>query len=228
MAISTIKQSEEISCSIHYVCYIVDMIFNDAKEIDGALQRLGKRLAYNYSEPIALLICGGSALNILGIATRTTRDVDVLAVVEETSGGIGLNHSRALPEDFLRAVATIAADLALPADWLNTGPKDVIAVYGAPRGITKRWVRREYGPCLTAFFVSRFDQVHFKLLAAADPNSEPRHMEDLANRIKPTEEEIAAAVGWLLDRKTSPWFRANVRRTVEALGYDNICRTIPD
>ncbi len=33
---------------------------------------------------------------------------------------------------------------------------------------------------------------------------------------------------WLLDRKTSLGFRGNVRRTVEALGYDNISHDIPE
>jgi hypothetical protein len=60
------------------------MTFRNAEAIDGALQRLGKRLLYEYAEPIALLVCGGSALNVLNIASRTTRDVDVLAIVEDT------------------------------------------------------------------------------------------------------------------------------------------------
>lgn len=204
------------------------MIFNSAEEIDGALQRLGKRLVYDHAEPIALVICGGSAMNILNIAVRTTRDVDVLAVVEKMSGGIRLRHSEPLPEEFSRVVAKVGRDLGLPADWLNVGPKDVLEVYGPPEGMTRRWMRRKYGPCLTAYFVSRLDQVHFKLLAAADPKAAPRHMEDLAQRIKPAAREIRAAVSWLLGRKTSSWFRGNVRRAVEALGYEHICREIPD
>jgi hypothetical protein len=78
------------------------------------------------------------------------------------------------------------------------------------------------------YFVSRLDQVHLKLLAAADPKAEPRHMEDLLIRIRPTNEEVRAAVTWLLDRKTSARFRSNVRRTVEALGYDDISHSIPE
>jgi hypothetical protein len=89
-------------------------------------------------------------------------------------------------------------------------------------------VRREYGPSLTVYFVSRLDQVHLKLLAAADPKAEPRHLEDLISRIKPTADEVRTAVAWLLDRKTSPRFRWNVRRAVEALGYDNISHDIPE
>lgn len=203
------------------------MIFNSAEDIDGALQRLGKRLVYDCTEPIALVVCGGSALNALNIATRTTRDVDVLAIVEVISDDVRFHYSESLPKEFGLVVAAVGRDLGLPADWLNIGPKDVLEVYGPPKGMTERWVRREYGPSLTVYFVSRLDQVHFKLLAAADPKAKPHHMEDLAQRIKPTAEEVRAAVEWLLDRKTSPWFRGNVRRAVEALGYEDICRNIP-
>ena len=204
------------------------MTFRSAEEIDGALQRLGKRLLYEYAEPISLVVCGGSALNVLNIARRTTRDVDVLAIVEETAKGIQLRYDRPLPKDFCGLVASVGHDLGLLDDWLNMGPRDVLQVYGAPPGMTDRWVRREYGPSLTLYFVSRLDQVHFKLLAAADPKAEPRHLEDLVQRIRPTVEEVRAAVGWLIGRETSPWFRGNVRRAVEALGYDDINRDIPE
>lgn len=203
------------------------MTFKNAEEIDGALQRLGKRLLYEYAESVALVVCGGSALNVLNIARRTTRDVDVLAMVEQTENEIRLRYDRPLPKDFCRFVAEVGHDLRLPDDWLNMGPKDVLHVYGAPPGMTDRWERRDYGPSLTVYFVSRLDQVHLKLLAAADPKAEARHLEDLAQRIKPTAEEVRIAVGWLLGRETSSWFRDNVRRVVEVLGYDDIHRDIP-
>ncbi|MBI2440710.1 MAG: hypothetical protein HYV35_04990 [Lentisphaerae bacterium] len=203
------------------------MTFKSAEEINGALQRLGKRLLYEYAEPISLVVCGGSALNVFNIARRTTRDVDVLAILEQTAEGIQLRYDRPLPKEFCGLVAAVGHDLGLPDDWLNMGPKDVLQVYGAPPGMTERWERREYGPSLTVYFVSRLDQVHFKLLAAADPKAKPHHFEDLAQRIKPTAEEVHAAVGWLLGRATPPWFRGNVKRVVEALGYDDINRDIP-
>ena len=204
------------------------MIFRNADDIQGALQRLGKRLLYDYTEPISLVVCGGSALNVLNIASRTTRDVDVLATVEETADGIRVRHDQPLPKGFCKVVAEVGRDLGLEEDWLNMGPKDVLEVYGAPQGMTDRWERRGYGPSLTLYFVGRLDQVHLKLLAAADPRAEPRHVEDLLVRIKPTAGEVRTAVAWLLDRKTSHRFRGNVRRVVEALGYDNISHSIPE
>jgi len=70
------------------------------------------------------------------------------------------------------------------------------------------------------------DQVHFKLLAAADPKARPHHLEDLVERIKPSGDELRAAVSWLLNRKTSPWFRGRVRYAVEVMGYDDISSEI--
>ncbi|MDP6629412.1 MAG: hypothetical protein QGH42_10910 [Kiritimatiellia bacterium] len=203
------------------------MSFDNPDQIEGALQRLGSRLLYEYTDPIALVICGGSALNVLNIAQRTTREVDVLAIVEETESGLVLRSDRALPADFCQVVAWVAADLQLDEDWLNMGPKDVLTVYGAPKGMTSRWEEREYGPLLKAFFISRLDQVHFKLLAAMDPKARARHLEDLVDRIKPSEEEVRSAAEWLLDRETSPQFRDRIRLIVGALGYDNICNDIP-
>lgn len=204
------------------------MSFESPEQIDGALQRLGSRLLYEYTDPIALVICGGSALNVLNVAQRITRDVDVLAIVEETESGIVLRPDKALPDDFCEVVSWVAADLQLDEDWLNMGPKDVLTVYGAPKGMTDRWEERGYGPSLKAFFISRLDQVHFKLLAAMDPRARARHLEDLVDRIKPSEEEVRTAVEWLLDRKTSPQFRNRMRLVVGALGHENICNDIPE
>jgi len=204
------------------------MNFESPEQIDGALQRLGSRLLYEYTEPIALVICGGSALNVLNVAQRITRDVDVLAIVEETESGIVLRHDRALPDDFRKVVAWVAHDLQLEEDWLNMGPKDVLAVYGVPEGMTKRWEERNYGPSLKAFFISRMDQVHFKLLAAIDPRARARHLEDLVQRIKASEEEVRTAVDWLLNRETSSQFRDRVRLVVRALGYENISSDISE
>ena len=227
------KESPSFFLNNYLVAYdlyaiLQPMTFLGAADIDGALQRLGKRLLYDYVKPIALVVCGGSALNVLNLASRTTRDVDVLATVEETGNGIRLRHDKPLPKGFHEVVAEVGRDLGLDEDWLNMGPKNVLKIYGAPQGMTERWKRRDYGPNLTVYFVGRLDQVHLKLLAAADPKAEPRHMEDLLIRIKPTAEETRAAVTWLLDRKTSPPFRGYVRCAVEALGYDNISHSIPE
>ena len=52
----------------------------DAAGVDLALSALSEQLGRNTNEPIELVICGGSALQALGLVERTTRDVDVLAL----------------------------------------------------------------------------------------------------------------------------------------------------
>jgi hypothetical protein len=44
------------------------MTFGNTIDIEAALLRLGKKLMYDYAEPISLVVCGGSALNVLNIA----------------------------------------------------------------------------------------------------------------------------------------------------------------
>ncbi len=70
------KPAKELRCSIRTVCCSAIMAFRNADDIQGALQRLGKRLLYDYSDPVSLVVCGGSALNVLNIASRTTRDAE--------------------------------------------------------------------------------------------------------------------------------------------------------
>jgi hypothetical protein len=45
-----------------------------------ALAALGDQLERTTTDEIAIVVCGGSALQVLGLVERTTRDVDVLAI----------------------------------------------------------------------------------------------------------------------------------------------------
>lgn len=202
------------------------MVFSRQDEIDEALIRLGKQMLYFNVDPISLVICGGSALNALNIASRATIDVDVLVVVEETHNGFELHYDRVLPANFVERIAIVARELGQDEDWLNLGPKEVLPKFGPPKGMTERWVKREYGPNLTVYFISRLDQVHFKLLAASDTRASPKHMEDLKKRIKPTEDEIQMAVEWLLNRHTESPFRQKVKNAVQEIGYERIADRI--
>jgi hypothetical protein len=55
-------------------------------EIEGALGAVGELLAAERAE-IGIIVVGGTALNLLGIVERTTRDVDVLAIARGTPAG---------------------------------------------------------------------------------------------------------------------------------------------
>ena len=49
-------------------------------EIERALRAVGELLTAERAE-VGIIVVGGTALNLLGIVERTTRDVDVLAIV---------------------------------------------------------------------------------------------------------------------------------------------------
>jgi hypothetical protein len=87
----------------------------------------------------------------------------------------------------------VARDFDLPADWLNAGPADMFR-FGLPDGFAGRLTRRDYGPCLTVRFASRFDQSHFKLYAVVDQGP-GKHEQDL-RALEPTREELLSAARW--------------------------------
>lgn len=204
------------------------MTLKGTDEVEDVLWRLGKQMLYYHEDPISLVICGGSALNVLNISNRTTKYVDVLVIVEEGPDGYKLKYGEELPASLVERIAAVGRDLGLDVDWLNMGPKDILPIYGPPAGMTERWVKREYGPCLTAYFIHRLDQIHFKLLAAADTKANPRHMEDLKKRIKPTEDELNLAVAWLLKKADhNPAFKLKAKNAVMELGYERIAGRIP-
>ena len=65
-----------------------------------------------------LIICGGAALTIEGVVNRTTRDVDVVALLDENE----VLNARPLPPAILSAALQVALALGLNGDWLNDGP----------------------------------------------------------------------------------------------------------
>jgi hypothetical protein len=99
------------------------MDLNGSAGIAEALTRVGELLAAD-GEAFALVVLGGAALNLLGVVERATRDVDVVAFgvpVGERPPTDVTPPTEPLPEPLRRAVATVARDLRLPPDWLNTG-----------------------------------------------------------------------------------------------------------
>lgn len=193
-------------------------MFTARSQIRDALSRLGRHLALADAGEYALLICGGSALNLAGLVDRPTRDVDVLGLVRGTEKALVV--AELLPEEVSRAAQLVASDLSLPADWLNDSALAVHHV-GLPAGILKRAHRWEFGPCLRVYVIGRQDQVALKLYAALDRQKGQRHFRDL-DTIGATPTEMEFAVHWLLDRKTSPEFRKAIRKISETLGFRNL------
>src|ERR1700719_2377733 len=85
-------------------------------DIAQALTRVGELLALA-GRPTAIVVLGGAALNLLGFVSRPTGDVDVIAFAD----GLRLSAPpEPLPESLLSAVRTVARQMRLPDDWLNT------------------------------------------------------------------------------------------------------------
>lgn len=183
-----------------------------------ALHLLGEVLANRRHAPCHFVICGGSSLLALGLISRTaTRDVDVLARLETQR----LVQAKPLTAEIVAAAEAVRAELDLPADWFNTGPADESFFrLGFPVGIEDRLTNRCYGPILTIGFVSRYDQIHFKLYAAADQGP-GRHVADLRD-LNPSADELLAAARWTRLQDPSEGFRFVLSDLLRHLGHANL------
>ena len=133
-----------------------------AERVDELLSELAERLTALEAR-YELVVVGGSALLALGIVSRPTRDVDVIAF----DSGSGLTPADPLPEALERARDMVARDLVVASDWLNGAASD-IARFGLPEGFMSRVETRRYGDSLIVHFAGRFDLIHFKLHAFID------------------------------------------------------------
>lgn len=187
-------------------------------DADSFLSALGEQLSFSGGGPYGLAVCGGTALNVLGLVIRTTRDVDVFALVE---------HGRLLPcpvmpADLAEAASRVARDFALPPDWINVQAA-VLRLERLPEGLQSRWERRAYGARLVAYFIGRLDQIHFKLHAAADRGERTSvHFADL-QALSPSPEEIRKAARWACETQDpSEGFRMLLRECIAALGFKDV------
>jgi hypothetical protein len=117
----------------------------------------------------------------------------------------------------LGAVLTVAALLALSADWLNEGPTDQLR-FGLPPGFGDRAEARRFGG-LTVLLAGRHDQICLKLYAAVDDHRKGKHYVDLLT-LSPTAAEIDAAATWVKTQEGEDPFGALVDQAVAALKRD--------
>ena len=189
-----------------------NMRFSD---IEVALRALNSQLT-RIDKKIGLVVCGGTALNALGLVQRTTADIDVVGFAEEVEGQIVV--SRAEFPGWLRdAAGKVARDLGLPKDWINDGPAALVEL-GLPEGFSRRLTKVETGSSLSVYYISRIDQIYFKLYASADRGG--YHVDDLM-KLEPTEKEIVEAAKWTMTHDVSPAFRGIMIDLLRRLGFDD-------
>lgn len=188
------------------------------ESLDQALFLLAEVLLRRDLPPCHFVVCGGSSLIAMNLVSRSaTRDVDILARLEARR----LVQAKPLPPAVLEAADEVRAELDLPADWFNTGPADdSFFRLGFPIGIGERLTERVYGPALTISFIGRYDQIFFKLYAAADQGP-GRHVSDLRD-LRPTAEELLAAARWTRLQDPSDGFLFVLGELLTHLGHADL------
>lgn len=195
----------------------------DKQNIDDILTALDRQIGVLGGRKISLVVCGGSALAALGYFNRTTtKDVDILGTVEIISGKIVVKHLSGLPEWLKSPAEKVARDFNLPGHWLNTGPSDQVKS-GLPEGFVERLHEKLYGNHLTVYFISRLDQIHFKLYASIDRGG--YHVQDLLT-LQPTDSDIEQAALWTITQDVSKVFKTLLKNFLSTHGYENVASRI--
>ena len=199
-------------------------MFQDKKEIERILTALGEQLdAINALIP-ELVICGGSALNVLGLVRRATKDVDVVAFTETSSeGNATLKKAEPFPQELEQAAKKVARDFNLPENWLNPGPTSAVD-FGLPDGLMDRVETRQFGRSLTVHFLSRYDQICFKLYAAVDQGI-GKHYNDLL-LLEPDIKELENAARWSMTHDVSEGYRQNVKDLLRHIGHEDVAERL--
>jgi len=167
------------------------------------------------------VVCGGSSLLALELVSRTTtRDVDILASLEDGE----LVQAKPLPDWVNEAAEEVRIELDLPEHWFHAGPADESFFrFGFPQGIETRLTTQSYGRALTISYISRYDQIFFKLYAAADQGG--KHFLDL-KELNPTRDELLKAARWTRTHDPSEGFLFILGDVLKHLGYADLIKQL--
>ncbi|MCK5399480.1 hypothetical protein KAJ26_05610 [bacterium] len=195
----------------------------DREELDRILTLLAEKLELEDLGVYIIFVIGGSALLYKGLSSRPTKDVDIIAFGKMKENTLTLTSAKPFPEELKKISGEIAEDLGLVADWLNPGPTDLLE-FGLPEDFVQRCEKKEYGKNLTVYFIDRYDQIHFKLYAAADQGP-GRHLQDLLD-LNPEKEEISSASKWTIRQDPSEGFKKVLKEMLCELGYEDVAERI--
>jgi hypothetical protein len=194
--------------------------------LEQTLESLGTLLERFTTDVFSLVVCGGSSLIATGLASRATKDLDIVAFYDQVKG---IQHADPLPKELIEVARIVADEFGLERDWLNNGPSmmvnDKMENMGLPEGFSDRLQRRQYGTRLTIYFISRLDQIHFKVFAAADKGGPSYHLDDLL-KLAPTEGELERAAKWSLTQDPSPVFFETLDAMLRAIGHERVAQKL--
>lgn len=180
-----------------------------AANLETALTTLGKLIQDKglYYEIVAI---GGGGLLLLGLMIRTTKDLDLVALIDKGE----FVSAKPLPTPLVQAIEAVAVAFNMSKDWINIGPSDLLTL-GLPDGFKSRMSTIRYGG-LTIHLAGRFDQICFKLYAAVDQGPTSKHYADLKH-LKPNKIELAEAKQWCITHDTSDGFFQELETVVNEL-----------
>lgn len=164
------------------------------QNLEKALRLLGNLLATRKEAGFWLVVCGGSALLAQEIISRSTEDVDILAM-RDWEGGV--NRAFPIPEALKKAAAEVANELRLGGNWLNSAASlHFPDLHLLPASFWQELETREYSRYLKISFVTRSGQIQLKTYAALN-RAKPRDLDELRT-LAPTSAGTEAAVRWVL------------------------------
>jgi len=199
-------------------------MFQDKKEIEKILSALGEQLEATNATVPELVVCGGSALNVLGLVSRTTKDVDIVAFTERNSEGKAhLTKAEPFPVKLEQAARKVARDFDLADTWLNAGPTSAVD-FGLPEGLMERVETRIFGKRLTVHFLNRYDQICFKLYATVDQGM-GKHYNDLF-LLEPEAKELEEAARWSMTHDVSEGFNQSVKELLIHIGHKDVAERL--
>ena len=190
----------------------------DIIKLNHALKLLNEQLVLSDAPETSIVVCGGSALIAMSLVTRTTQDVDIVAMIHD---GV-LADSEPLPSYLINAATKVKEAMNLPPNWLNNGPAFQFQM-GFPEGFSSRLHQVVIGEKLTVYYIDRLDQIHFKTFASADRGG--YHITDL-KQLSPTTDELVAAAQWCMTQDISPAFRALLQEMFTKLGWPDVSERI--
>ena len=128
---------------------------------------------------------GGTALSLLGVISRETRDCDIL--------------SPDIPEEILEASRSFAKSIkGVDVQWLNNGPSSLLKV------LPKDWNARVQplfeGKNLTLFTLGRPDLLKTKFFALCDRDID---LDDCI-LLAPSKEELRVSIEWVKEQDANP------------------------
>ena len=180
-----------------------------ATDLETALASLGK-LIQDRGFCYEIVAIGGGGLLLLGLMIRTTKDLDLVALVDEGE----FISAKPLPNPLVQAIEEVAIAFNMNKDWINVGPADLLT-FGLPDGFKGRMSSLSHGG-LTIHLAGRFDQICFKLYAAVDQGPTSKHYSDL-KYLNPSEAELLEAKRWCITHDTSEGFFKELETAVNEL-----------